>query len=222
MGIAYNTSIVKTGLVLHLDAANVKSYPGSGTAWNDLSGNGNNGTLVNGPTFDSANKGGFVFDGINDYSTITCKANTVRVYNSTTQFIIKLPTYTGGQRNIISYRSAGTLYIGKSGGGIFCYYNTLSPSPAYTVGSIADNAVVHVAVTCDATNNLLSTYINGSLAGSISRTGWSTSYNTTLTVGGSDLEYMVGNFYHFSHYNLVLTATEIKQNFEALRGRYGI
>ena len=48
MGIAYNTSIVRDGLVLHLDAANKKSYPGSGTVWSDLSGNDRNGTLLNG------------------------------------------------------------------------------------------------------------------------------------------------------------------------------
>ena len=222
MGIAYNTSIVRSGLALHLDAANVKSYPGSGTAWNDLSGNASNGTLTNGPTFDSANKGGIILDGVNDYVSISCKTNTIRAYNSTTQFVIKLPTYAGGQRNILSYRSISSLYIGKSSGGIFCYYNPLSPSPGYTVGSIADNTTVHVAVTCDAVNNLLSTYINGTLAGSAERTGWNSAYNSTMTIGGSDIEYMVGTFFSFSHYNRVLSSDEIKQNFEALRGRYGI
>lgn len=47
--------LVTDGLVLALDAANPLSYPGSGTTWRDLSGNGNNGTLVNGPTFDIGN-----------------------------------------------------------------------------------------------------------------------------------------------------------------------
>jgi hypothetical protein len=215
-------NIDDTGLVLALDAANLKSYPGTGTTWNDLSGNSNTGTLTNGPTYNSSNGGSIVFDGVNDYNLITCATNTVRAYNSTTQFIIKLPTYSGGQRNILSYRTGGgALYIGKSSGGIFCYYNTLNIQ-AHTVGTIADNAIVHVAVTCDATNNLLSTYINGSLAGSVSRTGWSTTYNTTMTIGGSDIEYMAGNFYSFSHYNRVLTATEIAQNFNALRGKFGL
>ena len=222
MGIAYNPKIVTNGLVLALDAGNPKSYPGSGTTWTDLSGRGNTGTLTNGPTYSSTNGGSLSFDGVDDYVNVQCASNTIRAYNSTTQFVIKLPTYAGGQRNILSYRSANSLYIGKASGGIFCYYNTLSPSPAYTVGSIADNAIAHVAVTCDATNNLLSTYINGSLAGSESRTGWLTTYNTTMTLGGSDIEYLVGNFYQFSHYNRVLSASEIQQNFNALRGRYGI
>ena len=66
MGIRYNTSIVRGGLVLHLDAANKKSYPGSGTVWKDLSGNGNDGTLVNGVDYSSDNKGTMVFDGVDD------------------------------------------------------------------------------------------------------------------------------------------------------------
>lgn len=67
MGINHQGPIVTDGLVLCLDAANPKSYPGSGTAWMDLSGNGNNGTLTNGPTYNSGNKGSIVFDGVNDY-----------------------------------------------------------------------------------------------------------------------------------------------------------
>ena len=61
--------IVTNGLVLSLDAADRNSYPGSGTTWRDMSGNGNNGTLTNGPTFSSANGGSIVFDGTNDYAT---------------------------------------------------------------------------------------------------------------------------------------------------------
>jgi hypothetical protein len=65
--IAYYGGIVTNGLVLALDAAKKDSYPGSGTLWRDISGNGNNGTLTNGPTFNSGNGGSIVFDGVNDY-----------------------------------------------------------------------------------------------------------------------------------------------------------
>ncbi|MFO7969751.1 MAG: LamG-like jellyroll fold domain-containing protein, partial [Candidatus Izemoplasmatales bacterium] len=61
--------------MLALDAANPKSYPGSGTTWNDLSGNGNDGVLVNGPTFDSGNNVSLVFDGVNDYINIPYDAS---------------------------------------------------------------------------------------------------------------------------------------------------
>ena len=66
MATDYNPSIVTDGLVLCLDAANTKSYPGSGTTWTDISGKGYDGTLTNGPTFSSDNLGCIVFDGSND------------------------------------------------------------------------------------------------------------------------------------------------------------
>ncbi len=66
MSLLHSPKIVTNGLVLCLDAASRKSYPGTGNVWRDLSGNGNNGTLTNGPTFSSANGGSIVFDGIYD------------------------------------------------------------------------------------------------------------------------------------------------------------
>ncbi|MDB4277044.1 LamG domain-containing protein [bacterium] len=71
----FGPNIITDGLVLALDAANPKSYPGTGTTWKDLSGDGNNGTLTNGPTFDSANKGSIVFDSVNDYTSIPHNSN---------------------------------------------------------------------------------------------------------------------------------------------------
>ena len=71
MALVHSPKIVTDDLVLYYDAANTKSYPGTGTTWTDLSGNGVTGTLVNGATFNSGNGGYIVFDGANDYvSTI--------------------------------------------------------------------------------------------------------------------------------------------------------
>ena len=67
MGLSHSPRIVTNGLVLCVDAANPRSYPGAGTAWTDLSKQGNNGTLTNGPTFDSANGGSILLDGSDDY-----------------------------------------------------------------------------------------------------------------------------------------------------------
>jgi hypothetical protein len=63
MALSHSPQIVRDGLVLYLDAANIKSYAGSGTTWTDLTKEQNNGTLVNGPTFDN---GAIIFDGVND------------------------------------------------------------------------------------------------------------------------------------------------------------
>jgi hypothetical protein len=67
MGVVNRIPIVTNGLVVNLDAGNYKSYPKSGTAWNDISLNNNNGTLINGPVFNPENAGYFLFDGVNDY-----------------------------------------------------------------------------------------------------------------------------------------------------------
>ena len=71
MGAFAGPEIAESGLVLALDAGNLKSYPGSGTTWTDLSGGGNTGTLTNGPTYSSANGGSLVFDGTNDYISLS-------------------------------------------------------------------------------------------------------------------------------------------------------
>ena len=72
----HSPRIITNGLVLALDAANVKSYPGSGTVWKDLSGNNNNGTLVNGVGYNSGNLGYLAFDGTYDYVSINYPAFT--------------------------------------------------------------------------------------------------------------------------------------------------
>jgi hypothetical protein len=71
MGIAYNPAIIRSNLVLCLDAANPKSYPGSGTTWTDLSGFGNNGTLINGVGYSSDNLGSFTKMYINAQETVS-------------------------------------------------------------------------------------------------------------------------------------------------------
>lgn len=220
-------NVVMNGLVLYLDAANTKSYPGSGTVWTDLTNKSNLGTLQNGPTFDINNSGSLVLDGVNDRVLINCASNTIRSYDTTVFFTVKLPLYSGGQRCILSYRgsSGGRLYIGKKGSGIFTYYDELN-TQAYTVGSIVDNTIAMCAVVINATSGSISHWINGSLAGTATgRIGFISSYNTAMYLGfdaGGTDEYMVGNFYSFMHYNRVLSSSEISQNFSAMRSRFSI
>ena len=71
MGLSHSPSIITQNLVLCLDAANSKSYPGSGTTWYNLIPGGVNGTLTNGPTYSSANGGVIALDGVNDYISLT-------------------------------------------------------------------------------------------------------------------------------------------------------
>ena len=70
MGLSHSPRIVTDGLVFCVDAGDKMSYPGAGTTWTDLSKNRNNGTLTNGPTFNSANGGSISLDGSNDYISV--------------------------------------------------------------------------------------------------------------------------------------------------------
>ncbi len=79
MAFFYSPNVVTDGLVFAVDAANKKSYPGSGTTWTDLAGS-NNGALTNGPTFDSGNNGNIVFDGSNDYVEVVRMKQNKRYY----------------------------------------------------------------------------------------------------------------------------------------------
>ena len=81
MAFSYSPKIVTDGLVLYLDAANPYSYPGSGTTWNDISRSQLSGSLINGPTFDSGNAGSIVFDGVDDYATISNSSTSLTFSN---------------------------------------------------------------------------------------------------------------------------------------------
>jgi hypothetical protein len=226
MSIYGGPDIITDGLVCYFDFANSKCYSGSGSVAVDLSGYGNTASLQNSPTFDSSNYGNLSLNGTNNRVAITTVSNLIRCYNSTSQFIVKVTETNVGQKCMFSYRSnGGQMYVGVSARKIFTYYNTLNIA-AYTDGSLLSNTLAICHVVCDATNNMLYHYINGALVSSgVSRTGWSTGYNTIFYLGydaGGTNEYMGGNFYQFAHYNKVLSATEILTNYNALKGRFGL
>ena len=91
MGLSHSPRIVTDGLVFCVDAGDKMSYPGAGTTWTDLSKNRNNGTLTNGPTFDSANGGSIVFDGTDDYVNFGSQTWDIST-NLTIDFFIKFNT----------------------------------------------------------------------------------------------------------------------------------
>jgi hypothetical protein len=232
MGIAYNTSIVRDGLVLHLDAANPKSYPGSGTTWYDLSGNGNNGTLVNGVGYSTDNKGSMVFDGVND--TIDC-GTVYAIGSSLTGFTISMWVKTqSSSTRILAENGTGfttnTFYLAQEnntnltflvfGEGSFDLVQISSPAPYPTNTWFNLVGVWSSGVKCklfyngeDRTAPRGGSIRNNLIDG-----------NTNLFLGsraGSSL-FHSGNISYTQIYNRALTAAEIKQNFEAMRGRYGI
>ena len=235
MGLAHSPRIVTDNLVLALDAANTKSYPGSGTTWTDLSGKGNNGTLTNGPTFDNGNGGSIDFDGSND--TVTFSSNNINGLSSgtATQFSImgwvKWDVLTSSptawfekQNSTAEYARLELSADSASGGRVwFVTSNTTNTVSGGMISNylIDTNKYYHMALVCDGTSK--KGYINGveeySATESFSNTYPSNSY--TLGIGGAQRKFN-GKVANVAIYNKPLTASEISQNFNALRGRYGI
>lgn len=233
MGITYNTSIVRDGLVLHLDAANIKSYPGSGTTWNDLSGNGNNGTLVNGVSYTTDNGGTMVFDGGNDYSEITPLTNTDFTNNFTLECVFKQRyNYNPGplieKYNWNQVGKGGWVIRFSSGNLLFSGIDRTISSSVSVTSTLSINRFYHVAVVCSGgpVNPTVLLYVNGdlnntgTLTNSISSTIGKPVYIAQRGDGTGAFNGVNINLAKI--YNKVLTATEIQQNFNAIRGRYGI
>jgi hypothetical protein len=225
MGIAYNTNIVRNGLVLYNDAANTKSYPGSGTAWTDLSGNGNNGTLVNGPTYSSANMGSIIFDGVDDH--ISFISNPALTNQITVDVWVNLTATTpNGNAWILGREGSYRLTYDTTSIQWTCatvnngWYTTGTP---VTVGIVPTGNILNIVGTYDGTNNRI--YVNGTLRTTgtlISGNILTTSTYYLARSGAGNIDYGNMNMYSHKLYNRALTAAEVSQNFNALRGRYSI
>jgi hypothetical protein len=219
--VAYYGGIVKDGLVLDLDAAKKASYPGSGTTWFDVSGYGYNGTLVNGPTFDSANAGSVVFDGVNDYLVRTDAS--LRNYTTVTANIwMYLNTYTSTFETYFSYNAEEA---GPSGGfGLRRWGNAIFECWGGSSRKLYKNNTLLISgssVLASGYNTTGSWEMITLVANSIST--WQGHNRLTLATRSDGLNtatnYKVGSF---SLYNRELSTAEITQNYNALKGRYGL
>lgn len=223
--------IVTNGLVLYLDAGSSKSYPGSGTTWTDLSGNNNNGTLINGPTYSSGNKGSIVFDGINDGCTVT-NNSSINPFTSITFGSFFYITSFGSnyapiifkQNNYTSLYEQYSLYLTTTEIGAVVTGVNRSQRIARLTGDFR-NMHIHAMATCDTTSGLLSFYVNGNLIQSVSFTGVFDISTNNLRIGFMDqfyLGFVAGRIFNVSIYNRALTGNEIFQNYNTLKGRYNL
>jgi hypothetical protein len=228
MGITYNPRIVTDNLVLALDAANPKSYPGSGTTWTDLSGRGNTGTLTNGPTYSSANGGSIVFDGVNDYisfNNLTTSSLGLTSANGATLIcwakITLLTRFTG----VFTFWSAADNVdfgwdIIDSTNNLRIWKNT---TQTLTGVSLTPYSTLWTQYALVSNSSGTIFYINQNQIATTSTSG------NIITTGGRNLMFgdhwdnpIQGNSSNIQIYNRALTAAEVSQNFNALRGRYGI
>jgi hypothetical protein len=222
MGAYAGPEIVEDGLVLALDAGNTKSYPGSGTTWYDLSGNGNNGNLVNGPTYDGSNGKSIVFDGSND--KVTFPNNTISTSAGITAEVwFKTSSGTKYQDIFDLDDSYGVWIVTNysASGKINTSFNTLT---GYMTADYVANNWYQVVLSGSGTSNFM--YLNGVQVGTASQTVATSINLNTARIGNVDgdraAEYLVGNVSSLKLYNRALTASEIQQNFNANRSRFGI
>lgn len=231
---SYNNGpkIVTNGMVFYFDAANNRSYPGSGTTWTDITKNGNNGTLTNGPSFSTANGGGVVFDGTNDYISVPNAAVLNIGYGDHTQNVWVKPTVTTYQR--IIYKRLGGLGNGYSlyiNGGIFVH-EILTPSTYIIMNGPAVTANVWYNV-CVAVNRSSTTamYVNGVQAATVDYSpfvGLDITNSLELILGvvnvlhGGVASYFNGTMSQVTMYNRSLSAAEVRQNYHASKGRFGL
>ena len=219
-----NKGIIRKGLVLHLDAGNASSYlpPYNTTTWNDISGKNNNGTLVNGPTFNSQNGGSIVFDGSNDYVS-TQYNETLNDFTACVWFKANSSTPAAGR--ILDKDYFFGFWIGKNsnnsanswGGGV---RDTDPPYGRFI--TLTDNQWHYiVSIRRGTTHTIFGDGISNTISGIVSSTSFSNANLFIGTVSGfSSSSLFNGNISQVKIYNRALSRQEVLQNYMATRIRY--
>lgn len=238
--ISYNTSaVIDSSLILYLDAANPRSYPGSGTTWYDLSGNNNHFTLYNGPTYSN---GAIVFDGTNDYAASNSSLNLSGYSAITVEIWVKCNNAVASMA--IEHTANWNATLGGWGLATNADGNTTladmnhtnhnggagARNYTFSMGSNWNSHVNIFSTIVDATGRL--TYANGNLQSFTSTGGYGTSTSTgaggfvnaslyLASRGGSSI-FLNGSISIVKIYTTKQNAAQISQNFNAHRGRYGV
>lgn len=217
-----NRGIINNGLVLCLDAANSKSYVSGSTLWNDISKNNNPATLVNTPTFNFNNAGSIVFNGTNNY--IANISTPLLVTGSMTYEIVFKPNATPnngplGTSDIVS--TIPYFYLDYGGGTLRTYHYGSSPQ-YFNVQALSTNNIYHFV--CSRNGLTESNYING-----VSTTGRVLTDNSGNTnglgaIGGYTPSswYFNCNIYMIRIYSIPLSSTQVLQNYNATKVRFGL
>ena len=227
MGLIHSTRIVTDGLVFCVDAADARSYPGTGTTWTDRSVSGNNGTLTNGPTFSSDNRGSIVFDGSNDYVEIA--NSTGSEYNFSNMSVGCWFKSSSTQETTPLASKISNIFGGLNGWLLIVQSNVVAFRPSYAGDTamasqdVRDGNWHYVIGTADGTNAKI--YVDGVLKDTASNGNTSNStfaaYIGAFGVVGGISNYAEANIASAHIYNKALDDLEVLQNYLAARGRYG-
>ncbi len=244
----FNPKIVTDGLILCLDAADKKSYSGSGLTWYDRSGDGYDGTLTNGPTFSSADGGSIVFDGIDDYVTLGTQIDGLIAPHidcsfccwfkvddiNADQTIIATPT-KGGNTPILIWFDLSAGATSNTGGSdvggettkvITVMVTDSGAEYRYTTTDniISANTWYNLCAVVNPTGDKFFTYLNGievALFNSENCDGIKT-FTDDFIIGADDTSTIDGNIANVYVYTKALTVAEVIQNYNAMRGRFGV
>lgn len=217
--------IIANGLVLNLDAAQLRSYPGSGTNWTDLSGNNNNGTLTNGPTYSSSNGGLIIVDGSNDYIPLGTNGFPLGTSDGTMCAWATTNSVTATWKNLFTYgRYDNSLYNARLlvANGSTIYFDGYADGIGWN--GLTTNTWFNIVGVFE--NRYASLYVNGVLrAGPTQKLNWNTILGTNPAQLGRSVngaEYWNGSIGSAYIYNRALTATEVLQNYDAVKSRFGL
>lgn len=219
MALHHSPRIVTNGLVLCLDAANTKSYPGSGITWSDLSGNNVNGTIVGSPTF------------FNNYFDITGDTTYISIPNATLNPRTSDFTYSIWV-NFDSIDSADTIFENGSWTDTLLFRFQTNTFAVYAEGALSGS--LSWAPVTGSWVNIVLRRISGTVDLNVNAVSSGTPFTMTTDINLANpnlwlmrsqhttSQFTNGKLSVFSIYNRGLSDTEIKQNFNAIRGRYGI
>jgi hypothetical protein len=221
--------IVTDGLVLNLDAGNPASYPGSGTTWTDLSGQGSIGTLKGGVGYNSAHEGFLTFDGSNDFVSIP---NNTALNTQTPTVEVWIKTNNTNQNGFFFEKgSVNTQYSLFQEGAVIRWRQKDSNGGLGSIGATTADFISTsnwAQVIGTYTSGSRKFYINGTLRDSDTLAVTLATNNDGMSIGAwggtTDARgyYYNGNLAICRVYNRALSAAEITQNFDALKGRYGL
>lgn len=218
-------SIITDGLRLYLDAGNASSYPGSGTTWTDISGFGNNFTLVNGPTFTTESGGAIVFDGTNDHATGPASNAFGITADATIEIIIKPTQAVGGSmfRFVANEGVRGlfahTPYIDGY------YFDSVGQRISFIDSTLINQNAYFVFRRRAATSpyrEIIRNSVQRAADTNVPNTMTLNANTVLLAAVPADAEYFKGNVYVFRVYNRALTDAELTNNYNVDRVRFGL
>jgi hypothetical protein len=224
-------NIVGDGLVLYMDAGSPSSYLTEfGTTWKDVSGNGNTGTLINGPTYSTGSGGTIIFDGTNDYASL---GNILNYTSENFTFSYWINAANISNSPVVFWKGAYSVngyYHQISSDGSIAFVVNQPGSFQYTQSTSANiiiNTWSNIAVVRNGTS--VKFYKNGvelayGVVGTLSNPASNTNnfLLSTYFDGSSNNNFLNGRIANFLNYNRILSLTEIQQNYNASKARFGL